>query len=71
MSFDEFIDNTNKKFDSLLCNKCKKESDSMFQCTDNNLFFCQNCKEKYELNNFIEINEIDTTCPSHHIKFKF
>lgn len=71
MSFDGLIDNTNKKFGSLLCNQCKKESDLMYQCTDNNLFYCPKCKEKSKSKNFIEIKDIDTTCPIHKYKFKF
>ena len=69
ISFEDLIENTDKKFSSLLCHQCKKESDKMYRCNDNNFFFCQKCKENSDSNNFTEINEIDSTCPKHHTKY--
>lgn len=71
LSFEDLIENADKKFSSLLCHQCKKESDLLYKCNDNNFFFCQKCKENYDSNNFIATNEIDITCPKHHNKYIF
>ena len=69
LSFEDLIENADKKFSSLLCHQCKKESDLLYKCNDNNFFFCQKCKENYDSNNLIATNEIDITCPKHHNKY--
>lgn len=71
MSFKDLLENADKKFSSLLCHQCKKESDVMYRCNENNLFFCSECIKNYDSNNFIEAKDIDTTCPIHHSRYKF
>ena len=71
MSFPDLIEDADKKLSSLLCHQCKKESDKMFRCNDNNLFFCSECKNNVDSNNFTEIQKIDTECPKHHKKYKY
>ena len=71
MSFDDLIENANKKFSSLLCSQCKSDKDVNYRCDDNNLFFCSKCKNSYESTNFSEIKEIDITCPKHYKKNKY
>ena len=71
MSFDDLYQNSNRKLSSLLCHQCKKASDKMYRCNDNNFFFCENCKNSQKSNNFCELNDIDITCPKHNNKFKY
>ena len=70
-SFEELIENCDKKLSSILCYQCKNESDLMYRCNDNNFFFCQNCKENSHSKNFTEIKQIDITCPKHHKNYKY
>ena len=71
MSFKDLLENSSKKLSSILCHDCKKESNEMYKRNEDNLFFCSECKNKYNKNNFTEIKEIDTTCPKHHKKYKY
>ena len=71
MSFEDLIENANKKFSSLLCSQCKSDKDVNYRCNDNNLFFCSKCKNSYKSTNFSEIKDIDIICPKHYKKNKF
>ena len=71
MSFDNFYQNSNRKLSSLLCHECKKSSENMFRCNDNNLFVCEDCKRNLKTNNFCELKDIDIICAKHNEKFKY
>ena len=71
MSFEDLIENANKKFSSLLCSQCKSDKDVNYRCNDNNLFFCSKCKNSYKSTNFSEIKDIDITCPKHYKQNKY
>ena len=70
-NFKDLIESSDKKFSNLLCSQCKKDKDVNFRCNDNNLFFCTDCKNNYNSNNFSEIDEIDIVCSVHHRKYKY
>ena len=70
-SFKDLIESSNKKFSSLLCSQCKTDKDVIYRCTDNNLFYCTECKNNYNLKKFINIDDIDNTCFKHDKRYKY
>ena len=76
-SSSEFLSQSNKDIDSILCNGCqknRKEAD-LYKCKICDLCLCNDCKsehrEKRGHSNFSEINKIDTYCDKHDEKFKY
>ena len=76
-SFSSLIKESNKNFDNILCNECKNLNNGLniFRCNICHLFICSDCKsihtEKYEHQEFEELNKIDNHCSIHHAKFKY
>ena len=75
--FTQFINETNKDLNLILCNGCKKsnEEKNLFRCNQCYLFFCDKCKinhvEKNEHQQFIEFSKIDRVCPEHNEVYKY
>ena len=77
-SFDDFLENSAKDLNNVLCNKCQKsEKDfsKLFYCVECYLFFCSDCKSKHieecSHNNFISADKMNTYCSQHNEPYKY
>ena len=77
-SFNEFIENSIKNFDNLLCHECQKSQEDpskMVNCTKCYQFFCLDCESKHSKEtshiNFISLDKMNNYCIKHNELYKY
>ena len=77
-SFDEFLENSNKDFNNLLCYECQypnEDFSAMLYCEECYLFLCTKCHKKHieETSHldFISLDKMDNYCSKHNEIYKY
>ena len=59
------------EMEKIHCNNCNEKNNLLFSTLDNNIIYCQKCAniKKVNLNNFRTLEDIDSICEIHNLKF--